>query len=108
MIICPALKLEAFDEYRETLVPCHRHHNGYAILYHLMGNRRYKGHVLEGFMNHRGEFLTREEAYKEAKDCGQISLSLWDYKWGRNEIKVDPDSDDISEREGVLYSEDLY
>ena len=100
MIICAALRLIPFENYPETIVPCHRHHNGYMILGKLMGHRRYLGHVEDGFMNHLGEFVDRHTAFKEAVACGQISASLWQYKHERNEIS--------SIEEGVLYSEDLY
>ena len=48
----------------------------------------------EGFINHRGEFLTRDEAYNHAIECGQIPAELRHLKAQRNET--------------ALFSEDLY
>ena len=104
MIICAAMRLNAFDEYPDTIVPCRRHCDGFIILRNLMQNTRYKGHVDEGFINHNGKFLTRQEAYREAYNCGQISVSLWDHKIRRSEV----DSSSLSDPTGALYSEDLY
>ena len=48
----------------------------------------------EGFINHKGEFLNRKEAFAHATECGQLTqTTLW-YKQDHNDIE--------------LYSEDLY
>lgn len=32
--------------------------------------------VEQGFIDHMGRFLTREEAYAHAKECGQLSMKV--------------------------------
>ena len=48
----------------------------------------------DGFMNHKGEFLDRKEAFEHAKECGQCNETQR-YYW-----------EDHNQDE--LYSEDLY
>lgn len=94
MIICAALKVEKCDDFEETVVPCFRHGNGYEILHNLCKNNKYKGHVTEGFMTNKGEFLDRIDAYDHAWKCGQLSVVGRAYK--------------VEHQENELYSEDLY
>ena len=87
MIICAALLVD-----NKILVPCYRHNTGFEMLAELTGKKcsEYKS-IDDGFMNHKGEFLTREEAWEHAEECGQLSanvLHTTNYK--------------------VLFSEDLY
>ena len=46
----------------------------------------------EGFMTHKGEFLNREDAWKHAEECGQLSYNTLHY----------------GSTPPVLFSEDLY
>lgn len=87
MVICAALLVDG-----KIIVPCYRHNTGFEMLKELTG-KKYSEYdsIDDGFMNHKGEFLTREEAWKHAEECGQLSsnvLHTTKYK--------------------VLFSEDLY
>lgn len=63
-----------------------RHPEIMKIIQETLGRQCYFSQEGQGFVNHRGEFLNREEAKTHAKNCDQI----------------DPDF------EGVLTSEDLW
>ena len=95
MIICAALlvQVEGLDE--PTILPCRRHGDGYSILRDL-GYAPKKKYVVvkEGFIDHKGEFLDRYDAFIYAKDCGQLSQSTLWHKEDNHEIE--------------LFSEDLY
>lgn len=87
MIVRAALLVD-----NKILVPCYRHNTGFEMLKELTGKKysEYES-IDDGFMNHKGEFLTREEAWKHAEECGQLSVNVLhttNYK--------------------VLFSEDLY
>lgn len=96
MIICAAIKVEhtdAFGHKLDDLIVCgHRHCNCFQIIKYLDLNTTSR---TQGFINHKGEFLDRKEAYKHALDCGQINVHDKRY---REDSKI-PDE---------LYSEDLY
>ena len=97
MIICAALKVTDYEvpaSFQETVVPCWRHCNGYSILNRLCPEKMLYNGAIEGFMDHNGKFLTREEAYDHALKCGQIPAELRQIKAQRNE--------------NMLFSEDLY
>jgi hypothetical protein len=68
-----------------------RHHHLIHKIY-CAGYRAAKG--IQGFVNHTGKFLTREEAAKEALECGQVIV-------GHANIKHE-----FNGRE--LFSEDLW
>ena len=87
MIVCAALLVD-----NKILVPCYRHSTGFEMLAELTGKKysEYKS-IDDGFMNHKGEFLTREEAWKHAEECGQLSTNVL-HKTNHK----------------VLFSEDLY
>ena len=95
MIICAAMKL--IDEERnESIIICgHRHGNCFQMIGNL--NERWKKVpcIIQGFINHKGEFLDRNEAYKHALECGQINQHT---RWYREDNKYEEN----------LYSEDLY
>ena len=94
MIVCAALKINQCDDFEETVVPCFRHGNGYEILHSLCHSTKYKGHVTEGFITSKGDFLDRTDAFSHAIQCGQLSASTREYK--------------REHYENELYSEDLY
>lgn len=97
MVICAAIKI-TYPDKTCIVIPGWRHHNCYWILGQLnpelSKNVRFNGCIEEGFINHINQFLSREEAYKEALVCGQLSAALRQYKTERNE--------------NILFSEDLY
>lgn len=76
-----------------TVIPCWRHHMGYAVLRELCPGVDHVG-AEEGFIDHRGEFLDRAKAFHHALDCGQLPAELRYLKAQRGEES--------------LYSEDLY
>lgn len=95
MIICAAIKIHTNTLPEPTIIPCWRHGCGYDLLKELVPNRDSYRVLAEGFINHKGEFLNREEAYKYAIDCGQITKYN---QWYRED----------NELPNELYSEDLY
>jgi hypothetical protein len=95
MIICAALRLQVEGLDHETILPCWRHGKGFQILEDLGFQPKTGYKVLEqGFINHRGEFLNRKEAFEHVKEIGQCNATQRWY-W-----------EDHAQYE--LYSEDLY
>lgn len=96
MIICAAIKIEhtniAGDEELEPIIICgHRHGNCFEIAKRLYCNI---SKYTEGFINHKGEFLDRKEAFEHFKECGQCNATQ---RWYWEDHNQDE-----------LYSEDLY
>lgn len=87
MILCAAIK------YKDTVIPCHRHCNGYEILHDFNIKADYNV-IEEGFITTGGTFLNRGDAFVEAINCGQLSAVVRQYKQEHFESE--------------LYSEDLY
>lgn len=75
MITRAAVKIKFYDvdRVRDIIIPCHRHCDAFQILkefgYHKGSD--YK-ELAQGFLNEKGEFLTRTEAYQEAVRCHQF------------------------------------
>ena len=91
MIICSAIKLEKEDG---SLIICgHRHSNCFNIFAN-MTTDWHKAKKIQGFINHKGEFLDRKEAFEHAKECGQCNATQ---RWYWEDHNQDE-----------LYSEDLY
>ena len=95
MIICAALLLQIEGVDHTTILPCWRHGKGFEILEDLgfEPKRGYKV-VKQGFMDHKGKFLDRKEAFEHVKEIGQCNATQRWY-W-----------EDHHQEE--LYSEDLY
>lgn len=100
MIVCAAIKLineelygVKLDQPEELIICGHRHCNCFAVISQL-GARWAGRKKIQGFINHKGEFLDRKEAFTHAKECGQLSATHRYYQQDHN----------ITE----LYSEDLY
>ena len=91
MIVCAALRL--VNDKRDIVIPCHRHHNGYAILRDLVFDY-HTFDVIEGFIDSRNNFLNRKEALIHWNMCGQSSAEDRHRKAQRGEDE--------------LFSEDLY
>ena len=95
MIICAAIKIEHTDNVGKPLEPIiicgHRHGDCFKILRYLDINRVSEK---QGFINHKGEFLDRKEAFEHIKEIGQCNATQR-YYW-----------EDHNQDE--LYSEDLY
>jgi len=91
MIICAAVKFHIDETNQDVVIPCLRHHYAYEII-HDLGFKVYNCHQIEeGFIDHKNNFLTREEAYTHAIQCGQLSATVRQYI-----------------NNNTLYSEDLY
>ena len=96
MIICAAIKVTDTATDESIMISGFRHGDCFKMIKHLEERWKLKRSVcvVQGFMNHKGEFLDRKEAYKHAMDCGQINAHC---VWARE--------DGMPEE---LYSEDLY
>lgn len=95
MIICAAIKISK-TILQDTLVVCGYRHGDCINTINNLDEYWRDGVVQEqGFINHNGEFLNREEAYNHALECGQIHKHN---EWYRSDNEL-PDE---------LYSEDLY
>ena len=96
MIICAAIKViyRDFDNQLQNLVICgHRHSNCFEVIKHLNISNETTVKV-EGFINHKGEFLDRKEAFEHVKEIGQCNATQRYYWEDHNQLE--------------LYSEDLY
>ena len=75
MIARAAVKINFFDTHiaREIIIPCHRHCDAFYILkeFGFHKNADYE-EIEQGFLNEKGEFLTRVEAKQEAIRCNQL------------------------------------
>ncbi len=94
MIICAAIKVKGYDfkaKEVDTIVCGLRHGDCLETIkiMNLVCEEK-----IQGFINHKGEFLNREEALKHALECGQLSATHRYYQRDH----------EICE----LYSEDLY
>lgn len=59
-------------------IPCHRHADAFYIINQFIPyNQIDKEKTLQGFYNDRDQFLTRYEAYEEAKHCNQIKVESY-------------------------------
>ena len=92
MILAAAIKFY-IDKTDSYVVMCgHRHHNVFEQL-KLLGfspMKEYK-EIAQGFIDDKNHFLTREEAYDHAVECGQIE-----------------DDREVGTSVGRLMSEDLW
>lgn len=92
MIICAALLVQVEGLEHTTVVTCRRHGDGYRLLKDLGYAPQAQYEIVEdGFINHKGEFLNRKDAWLHAVECGQLPYNLTRFT-----------SHDI------LFSEDLY
>lgn len=89
MILCAALKHKATG----AIIGCCRHGDGYSAL-HDLGLTIGINDVEEGFLNDKGEFLSRKQAFGHAFEIGQLSMTTFQTKHEKYEEE--------------LYSEDLY
>jgi hypothetical protein len=101
MIICAAIKLIKTEKMLDNLynskidmIVCgHRHSNCFSVISELdpswIGATK-----IQGFMNHKGEFLDRKEAFEHVKEIGQCNATQRYYWEDHNQTE--------------LYSEDLY
>ena len=94
MIICAAIKIQIEGLDHTTVVPCHRHGDGFKLIRDFGIPRQKFKEIAQGFLTHKGDFLDRKTALIHADVCGQLSATHRYYQEDNN----------INE----LYSEDLY
>lgn len=73
MIICAAIHIqfERSGKMVDAVVPGHRHSDCWQLMATLgVPTDRFE---VEGFLDHRGEFLDRGGAFMHALNCGQLS-----------------------------------
>lgn len=94
MIICAAIsvKFNRNGKTVEAVIPGLRHGSCWELMAALgvPGDRQ----EVEGFLNHKGEFLDRYGAFAHALACGQLSDTTLTSKQERREV--------------ALFSEDIY
>ena len=82
---------------QEIIIPCHRHCDAFQILHDFGFVKGVDFREKEqGFLNEKGKFLTRAEAWQEAKRCNQFLDSY-----------IEEHIDDIVPP-SILYSEDIW
>lgn len=95
MIICAAIDItfvNSKDEVVNLIVCGHRHCDCFKTIRQL--DNKHTQWTVEGFINHKGEFLDRKQAFEYVKEIGQYNETQR-YYW-----------EDHNQDE--LYSEDLY
>ena len=77
MILASAIKFKIEKTNKEVVLCGARHGDIFAQLEHLgfEPHKEYK-EIEQGFIDHNNNFLTREEAYKYAKEIGQLCCRI--------------------------------
>lgn len=95
MILASAIKYIIESTGKEVVLCGARHGDVFKQL-EALGFKARKGYkeVEQGFIDHKNNFLTREEAYEHAKMCGQICAKIIDDReeknhWGKEMISED-------------------
>lgn len=77
MIICPAIKIIDTETNKELVVCGHRHPRCFDVIFELKPSwSEHQKQFIEGYIDHTGKFLDRKEAFKHARDCGQLPFSI--------------------------------
>ena len=94
MIICAAISVRFLrsEKYIDAVISGYRHSNCWELMATL-GIPAERVEV-EGFLNHKGEFLDRYDAFDHALHCGQLSDTTLTCK--------------LERKERILFSEDIY
>lgn len=94
MIICSSIRvqIERNGTPVEAVVPGIRHADCWQLLATL-GYPMARQESAEGFLDHKGDFMDRFDAYDHAIACGQLSATKLESK--------------VERREYVLFSEDI-
>ena len=73
MILASAIKYK-IDSTGKEVILCGARHGDIFIQLESLGFEARKGYkeISQGFIDHKNNFLTREEAYEHAKMCGQL------------------------------------
>ena len=99
MVTRAAVKIDYWNHNtkQEVIIPCHRHCDAFQILHDFGFIKGVDFREKEqGFLNEKGKFLTRAEAWQEAKRCNQFLDSY-----------IEEHIDDIVPP-SILYSEDIW
>lgn len=99
MVTRAAVKIDYWNHNtkQEVIIPCHRHCDAFQILHDFGFIKGVDFREKEqGFLNEKGEFLTRTEAWREAKRCNQFLDSY-----------IEEHINDIVPPT-ILYSEDIW
>lgn len=99
MVTRAAVKIDYWNHNtkQEVIIPCHRHCDAFQILHDFGFIKGVDFREKEqGFLNEKGEFLTRAEAWLEAKRCNQFL-----------DTYIEEHIDDIVPPM-ILYSEDIW
>ena len=80
MIISSAIKIKLKNNDEKVIIHCHRHHYGYFMLKQLGFKPEDYERVSSGFIDHKGTYMTREQANEHALECGQISATVRELK----------------------------
>ena len=94
MILCAAIRVTVPRRTgtEDIVMAGHRHMDVHYLLSTL--KIEIIGDLVEGFIDHEGNFLDRYDAFEHAVNCGQISRTTLDHKEAHFEVQ--------------LFSEDLY
>ena len=80
MVTACGIKIRLKETQEKVIIHCHRHHYGYYTLKMLGLKPDQYERVSEGFIDHKGTYMTREQAYEHALECGQISATMREQK----------------------------
>lgn len=75
MILCAAIKFH-IDKTDEDVILCGQRHGDIFKQLKLLGFEPKIGYkeIAQGFITHTGDFLDREDAWKHAAMCGQLTI----------------------------------
>lgn len=95
MLVCSAVKLKIEKTGEEVILCGPRHHFVYEQLAGL-GFKPKKGYdvLIDGFVDEKGNFMNREDAFKYAIKIGQVNANIRNEYWKGTKVQ--------------LYSEDLW
>lgn len=97
MVCRAAVKVLDLRQNKEMTIPCHRHCDAFRILKEFGYTKLvdYK-ELAQGFLNEHDEFMTRAEAWQEARRCNQFLDSY-----------IEEHIEDIVPTQ-ILFSEDVW
>lgn len=74
MICRAAVKIYDKRQDKVIVIPCHRHCDAFQIL-HDFGYKRFTDYeeIAQGFLDEHDNFLSRHDAWREAKRCNQFT-----------------------------------
>jgi len=77
MILAAAIKYR-IEQTNEEVILCGARHGDVITQLKPLGFKPQQGYkeIAQGFIDHKNNFLTREEAYEHAKMCGQVCAQV--------------------------------